>query len=157
MDLALNSTRGQALNAVIRYALWVRHYLSLEPNGEKRLREGSRELPEFFQVLDAHLDVDSEPSLGVRSVYGQWFPQIVALDWEWARSRTGKIFPLDSESSRFHDAAWETYLVFSGPYGNVLKLLTAQYERAIGELGSPPTGGAAIREPTSRTISSRIL
>ncbi len=131
VELALNSTRGQALNAVIRYALWVRHHLGLEPGGKKQLRQASREMSEAFQVLDAHLNVDREFSLGVRSVYGQWFPQIVDLDGEWARAHTEEIFPLHADSARFLDAAWETYLVYSRPNGNVLKLLRAQYERAI--------------------------
>jgi hypothetical protein len=85
--------------------------------------------------LEAHLDPAREPSLAIRAVYGQWFPWLVLLDPEWARTHAQAIFPQDRESEAFLEAAWNTYVVFCRPYDQVLGILRPQYEQAVERIG----------------------
>jgi hypothetical protein len=92
MDLAtisINTVRGQALQTVIRYALWVRENLERLPNGKELLARGFGEMSEVRELLEAHLDARMEPSLSIRAIYGQWFPWISLLDENWARANKG--------------------------------------------------------------------
>jgi hypothetical protein len=148
--LSINTTRGEAIHAVIRYALWVRRHLEKLPDGKDRLARGFDEMPEVREVLDAHLDVSKDPSLAIRAVYGQWFPWLVPLDQAWARARVNQIFPEDETLRHFLDAAWETYLAFCGPYDNVFKILRPQYMRAVERLGSLTTEGRRLADPEAR-------
>jgi hypothetical protein len=124
--LALNSTRGKAMEAVIQYALWVRR----ARNDEYR---GFDDLSEVRAVLDQHLDPVHDSSLAIRSVYGRFFPWIVLLDQDWAAERAKTIF--DGELGQ---AAWEAYLTYCPVYDDTAKLLTGQYDQAITTLAKAP-------------------
>jgi hypothetical protein len=134
--LSFNTTRGEAMHAVVLYALWVRRHLESEPESESRLQKGFEEMPEVREVLEAHLDPAQDPSLAIRAVYGWWFPWLALLDSEWAQGHARAIFPLDRESEAFFDAAWSTYVVYRWPYDNMLEILRPQYEHAMKQIGS---------------------
>lgn len=133
--LSINTTRGAAMHALIRYALWVRRYLEKQTNAREHLAKGFEEMSEVRAVLEAHLDPTHDPSLAIRAVYGQWFPWLVLLDEQWAREHTAQIFPLNEEEQTYFDAAWNTYVVFNRPYDNVLDLLREQYSHAVERIG----------------------
>ena len=134
--LSINTTRGEAMHALIRYALWVRRHLEKEPGSEARLQNGFEEMPEVRGVLEAHLDPVREPSLAIRAVYGEWFPWLVLLDPEWARTNAQRIFPLARGNEAYFEAAWNTYIAFCRPYDNVLDILRPQYQHAVQRIGS---------------------
>lgn len=133
--LSINTVRGQAIHAVVRYALWARRHLEKEPGSKERLQRGFEEMPEVREVLEAHLDPAREPSLAIRAVYGQWFPWLVLLDPGWARTHAARIFPQDRESEAFFEAAWNTYIAFCRPYDNVFEILQPQYDYAVDRSG----------------------
>ena len=85
--LSLNTTRGQAFHGVVRYALWLQRH-SEDPD-----KFSFSDAPEVKAVLDAHLDVNRDPSLAIRSVYGQWFPWLVLLDRDWAVGNAAQNLP----------------------------------------------------------------
>ncbi|MEH1928500.1 hypothetical protein [Nostoc sp.] len=91
-------------------------------------------MPEVRQVLDEHLNLDIEPSLAIRSVYGQWFPWLALLDPLWANQSIGKIFPQDETFSNLRRAAWESYINFSDIYNNVFDLLHEEYRYAVEQI-----------------------
>jgi hypothetical protein len=133
LTLSLNTTRGKAMQAVIRYALWVRR--DDEKNHPERVERGFDALPEAREVFEAHLDTAKDPSLAVRAVYGQWFPWLVLIDPKWAAAHVDEIFPADQKDLR--DAAWEAYLS-NQPYDNVFAVLQARYRAAVEELPEVP-------------------
>jgi len=133
--LSINTTRGAAMHAVIRYALWIRRYLEKQTDTHERLARGFKEMPEVGEVLEAHLDPAHDSSLAIRAVYGQWFPWLVLLDEQWAREHATQIFPLNEEEESYFDAAWNTYVVFNRPYDNVLDLFREQYGHAVKRVG----------------------
>jgi hypothetical protein len=148
--LSINTTRGEAMHAVVRYALWVRCHLEREPKSEEGLQKGFEEMAEVREVLEAHLDPARDPSLAIRAVYGQWFPWLVLLDPEWARTHAQAIFPQDQESEAFFEAAWNTYVVFSEPYDNVLGILRPQYEQAVKRIGSRHDDARWLADPDEK-------
>lgn len=148
--LSINTTRGEAMHAVVRYALWVRRHLEKLPDAEQRLQRGFDEMPEVRDVLDKHLDVARDPSLAVRAVYGQWFPWLVLLDNSWARNRVGRIFPSSESEKRYRDAAWETYIFFCSPYDEVFEVLRDQYAATIERLDASRAEKRQLGDPDDR-------
>lgn len=134
-ELAINTVRGEAMHALVKYGLWVRRHLEAEPDAQERLARRFGEMPEVRTTLETHLDVGRDPSLAIRSVYGQWFPCLVLLDPEWSAGAVSRIFSALPGEERFRDSAWETYVVFCRPYDNVVPVLRTEYVRAIERLG----------------------
>lgn len=130
--LALNSTRGQAIAAVILYARWMCRLI---------VKEGqvwSFELvPEARKVLEAHLDESFDPSLAVRSVYGRMLVLLFQIDAQWLREKAETIFPSDKAKQSYWEAAWTSYLAFSQVYVDVFELLRPQYQLAVDRLAAP--------------------
>ena len=139
---SISSVRGNALHAVIRYALWVCRSLA-GPNGAHGVRPSMDTIPEVRRRLDWHLDPANDPSLAVRSVYGQWFPHLALIDADWAERNVDRIFPQRHPALR--DAAWEAYIRFCPAYDTPFKMLRGQYAAAVNRLGA---GGA--RNPSPR-------
>ncbi|MEW6490936.1 MAG: hypothetical protein AB1589_00060 [Cyanobacteriota bacterium] len=130
-NLSINTVRGEAMHTVVRYALWLRRYFEQLPDGSELIKKGFDEMPEVRQVLDEHLDIDQEPSLAIRSVYGQWFPWLMLLDGNWATQNVAKIFPHDEALSDLRSAAWESYIRYCSVYDNVFDLLQEEYSYAV--------------------------
>ena len=128
---SINSTRGQAMHAVVRYALWVRRHLKETAEDSEVAHQSLADMPEVKEVLDYHLDIHNDRSVAIRSVYGQWFPWLVLIDKEWAVHNRRRIFPADEALRDLSDAAWSTYIKFCAPYDNVLELLHDQYRQAV--------------------------
>ena len=143
--LSINTTRGEAMHAVLRYAFWVERALST--NGSF---DGARSIPEVTALLDRHLDVAVDRSLAVRSVYGQWFPQLVRIDEEWARMLAGRVFPVAPEAAARFAAAWDAYIVFNRPYTDVFPILHQAYRTAIERLDSGNGGRTLAGDPQKR-------
>ncbi|MGD9726925.1 MAG: hypothetical protein AB7G68_16695 [Nitrospiraceae bacterium] len=137
--LAINSTRGEAMQTLIRYALWVRNCVEKLPDGAEGIARGFEAMPEVREVLETHLNPATDPSLAIRSVYGRWFPSLAYLDAGWTKDHVREIFPLESSLQRYRDAAWDTYIVYCYPYTSAFDLLKEEYGTAIERLGMPGT------------------
>lgn len=133
-NLSINTVRGEAMHAVVHYALWIRRSIDNEPDREIKILNGLNEMPEVRTVLEKHLDYSIDPSLAIRSVYGQWFPWLVLLDKKWAIKHVEKIFPFDKASQSYWDAAWNTYIKYCQAYDGVFKLIRRQYILAVDNL-----------------------
>ena len=151
--ISINSTRGEAMHAVVRYAIWVRQNIRKQPDSDKLLNKGFAELKEVREILDKHLDLTKDPSLAIRAVYGWWFPQLVAIDRVWATNNAPKIFPSDEEFREYLDAAWVTYLTFCKLYTNVFEILIDQYSHAVDQIGPILTESRQLQGPEERLAS----
>lgn len=129
--VATNTSRGEAMHAVMRYALWVRRHIETLPDSNDLLSRGFDEMPEVRATLEKHLDVSHDPSLAIRSVYGYWFPQLVLLDPAWAKNHVEKIFPVDESATAYRDAAWMTYIAHCRAYDVVFDILHDQYGLSV--------------------------
>lgn len=154
--LAINTTRGEAMHAVVRYVLWVERSL-----GEEEQSGGLGFAPEAKDLLERHLDLAVEPSLAIRAVYGQWFPQFVRLDTDWARQLAPLVFPTAPDLSAQFDAAWNAYVVFNRPYTGVFAVLGDAYRHAIEKTGerddTPPHADSPEERLGDHLLTYRVL
>lgn len=142
--MSLNATRGIAMNGVMAFA--IRRWREAGANWR-----GLDTVAGLREILDRHLTQD--PSLAVRSVYGKWFPWLVAMDPEWGQRAAAKIF---EEGTPF-SSAWNAYILFNEPYNNVLAAARPAYQHAIGTLST--SGPEASRRPDEvrRNLGRHIL
>jgi hypothetical protein len=134
--MSINTTRGEAMHAVVRYALWVRRGIEGAADVTERLDRGLDEMPEVRDVLDQHLDPDLEPSLAIRALYGWRFPQLTLIDKSWAAHNARRIFPADGSLQELRAAAWGAYVVFEKPYDEVVDVLLEEYSHAVRQLSA---------------------
>jgi hypothetical protein len=138
---SINTVRGEALHALLRYGLWVRRYLEEEGQGELSFDQ----MPEVRKALDQHLDREQDPSLAIRAVYGQWFPWLSLLDRQWSEKAVPRIFERSDDA--FWHAAWDTYVVYCQAYDDVFPLLASEYEHAIQQLGAAEKPVRRLEDP----------
>ena len=150
--LSINTTRGSAMHAVVRYALWVRRQIELKSNGKEHIKHGFDEMPEVREILDYHLKPSHDPALAIRAVYGQWLPWLVKLDSQWTAQNLSNIFPKERGFQKLRDAAWATYLTFCAPYDAVFELLQDEYSNAINRIGIFSSEGKNIANPDERLV-----
>jgi hypothetical protein len=142
---SMNTARGVAMEAVVRYALWVRSEFEKSENKDVLLGQGFGGMPEVREVLDFHLNEKNDPSVTVRTVYGQRAPWLQLLDEKWAEKNTGLIFA--RESPEFWHAAWDTFIGYTPPYDKVLDWLKVEYEFATRQIGKHDHGWAQPQAP----------
>ena len=150
--LSINTVRGEAMHAVVNYALWVHRHLSDSDPGLANFHG----MPEVKEVLERHLNPSEDPSVAVRSVYGRAFPWLLLVDEEWSRTRIDDIFPSDVDQSDLWEAAWETYVIFTRPYDSVLKVLEPKYRVAIARLSHEGRANH-LPEPENRLIEHLLI
>ncbi len=95
-------------------------------------------MPEVRETLDAHLDVEREPTLTARSIYGQKVWSLACLDWEWLRSNVERILPSGQEDALRFNAAWGSFVGFNQPNTILLPVLMPSYQRAVAQIAQGP-------------------
>jgi len=156
LTLSINTNRGKAMHAVIRYALWVRR--DDEKTHPERVQLGWKAISEVRGVLEAHLDSQVDPSPAIRAVYGERLPWLVLIDPEWVSSNLGRLFPTNPNEAPLREAMWETYLA-NNPYDNVFDLLKREYRRAVEELAelNPVTDRRRFVDPVERLAQHLMI
>jgi hypothetical protein len=154
---SINTTRGEAMHAVVRYALWVRRCLEKEPDGKARRGRGFDEMPEVRSVLERHLDPNYDPSIAIRAVYGQLFATLYFLDRNWTEANIARVFPHDDASKRLRDVAWGAYVIFCQPYNEIFDALLGEYRRAIETIGAPSQNWHHLGNPDSRLAEHLMI
>ncbi len=130
LDLAINSVRGVAMDALCWYALWVDRNLQPEMGSAER-QPGFSGVEEAKEAIERHLNLSHDPSLAIRAVFGEWFSRLLSFDREWALAHLDAIFPRASGLTVFLDAAWNSYIVY-GRYANeTFRALEGLYRHAL--------------------------
>lgn len=147
---AINSVRGEALNSAVKYALWVHRQAGKEGETATARKPNFDTMPEVKEVLERHLDIRIDPSLAVRSVYGESFPWFVLMDLEWAESHKSSVFPTEPEQSMFLDAAWTAYILYRGAYNVVFDILEDTYRIAVERIAQEHSKEERIADRNKR-------
>ena len=137
ITLSINTTRGEAMHAVMAYASWVRRNIGKDEPANFQA------MPEVAELLERRLALELEPTLTIRSVYGQNLPRLISIDREWVVKHLEKIFPLQRERSDYWDIAWSSYIIFNQCYTSAYDVLKEQYAEAIRRLSE---GGLTTQE-----------
>jgi len=154
-SLAINSVRGVALHATILFARWSRllDETTAQAEGDSASVGRSEMLAQdVSDVLNAHLNVALDPSLAVRSVYGQRFPLLAVLDPAWADEHIVAIFPSGEEQRRLWETAWDAYVLYNQPNRRTWALLHDEYGRAIDRLSAHTSPRKHLADSDVRTV-----
>lgn len=147
-QVAINSTRGEAIECVVQYGLWVKRKVA------DKSETGKKELyPEVFAILDRHLDVANEPTKAVRSMYGRWLPWLFVLDRHWTRNALARIF--SEKPVGFRESAWNTYILFCDAYDDTFSEVHAYYLEAVNRIALDEAGD--YDSPASRLADHLML
>lgn len=134
---AINSVRGNALIAVIDYALW---YASLtKGNFSSDVKYPNRFVGEerIQKLLEDKLtNKQDDPSLAIHSVFGVYLANLAYLNYEWVKANIDNIFPKEKDKEIYWMTAWGGYINASRFYNDLFKLLKQQFERAVDYLSS---------------------
>lgn len=154
--LSINTVRGRSMHSVIHYALWVRRHSQITSSEPDNSADWFSIMPEVQRILNEHLILDNDPSLAVRSVFGQRFPALVSLDSKWAKENASVIFPQEESSREYQYAAWNAYLSFNPAYEDTFQILFAQYLRAIEDLDLDPIPEPILAPWSSHSQGERL-
>ena len=149
---SINTVRGQAMHAIIRYAWWV----GQDVDGNIATPQNLQYMPEVQQILEQHLDPQKDPSLVIRSVYGAWFPYLYQIAPDWTSQQTDQIFPEESDCQELFDSAWQGYILRDQVYPNIFSVLREKYSHVIQQL---PNQNSTSHEQSqaNRALSSHLL
>jgi hypothetical protein len=145
LSIAINSTRGQAIESVMWYARWVR---VTTPEADRPTT--FVDMPEVRDLLDEHLTNDR--SVAIRALYGQFLPLLRALDQGWLAQNLARFFP--SADPVLWAATWETYVTHTEPRLPIDRALLAEYDRAIDVLSA---GGKPLYSHYPSHLARRVM
>lgn len=154
LTLSINTNRGTAMHAVVEYALWTRRALEAD---EQDVTAGFDLMPEVAGVLEEHLDVDADPSLAVRAVYGRWLPWLLLLEESWTVRHLEGILPDDPSLQLYRDAAWATYVTWCPAFDSPFRVLRAHYLRAARSVPSELSAGVFARESPDEKLGEHLV
>lgn len=155
--LSINSTRGRAIDTVVVYAWWVRRCTDADRKAAGQPPVTFEAMPEVREVLDAHLDTKTEPTLSIRSIYGRHLTSLAGLDWEWVRANVDRILPRGPDDPPRFNAAWESFIGFNQPNTILLPVLMPAYRRAVRQIATlSPTKRRAV-SPEDRLVEHLMV
>lgn len=150
--LSINSTRGRAIDAVVDYAWWVRGCTDAARKAAGQPPLTFEAMPEVREVLDTHLDIEKEPTLTIRSVYGRHLTSLASLDWDWLRTNVDRILPSGRDDAPRFNAAWRSFVGFNQPHPLLLQVLMPAYQRAVREIAEGPRTKGHPVSPEDRLV-----
>ena len=124
---AINSVRGNALQAAFFYCNWLKRRL---PNWS-----GLGTAPETISVLRRHVDARQERSVAIHALYGWMYQFLFFVDADWATDARALIFPAEADLLEYRDGAWVSFLSSHPAHPAYLKALQSEYERAVADIG----------------------
>jgi len=124
---AINSTDGRIVENAIKVALRDRKLQgdvdSVEPQW-------------LLNGLSHLLAIMPNDEVRITAILGYRFPWLVHLSRAWATKNAEGIFPRSPDCRWRWEAAWCTYVGFSGAYNDVLEILKNQYADAVSEVST---------------------
>jgi hypothetical protein len=124
---AINSPDGRIVENAIKVAL------------RERKLQGDVDFAEpgwLLETLADLLAVMAPDEVRITAILGYRFPWLVHLSKSWATDNADKVFPLSPEWRWRWEAAWCTYVGYSGAYNDVLEILRNQYAKAVKEVST---------------------
>jgi len=124
---AINSVDGRIVENAVKVAL------------RDRKRQGDIDCVEpqwLLNALSHLLAIMPQDEVRITAILGYRFPWLVHLSKAWATNNAEAIFPRSPECRWRWEAAWCTYVGFSGAYNDVLEILHDQYAKAVSEVST---------------------
>jgi hypothetical protein len=132
-SLAINTTRPEAIDAAIRYALWLASHRAQSSIGLGGVLVTA---PQVLRLLEQHLDPAIDPSLATRAAIGTWVGTLARTDPDWVRGQLARLHTTDATERARRDALWDAYVQWSHPHPDALPTLEPYYRAAIERIGA---------------------
>lgn len=126
LTLAINSTRGTAIEAASAYLVWRRLHADAEGTQLHMV-----DLPEVANLILLHSKEDEDPSVAVRAAMGVSLGRLAWFDEVWLGRHVESLLPLDPASRDLWEGAWGAYLNYARPFGTAVELFRASYELSV--------------------------
>lgn len=119
---AINTTRGRALDNLVKFGYWVRDH------------EDNAEVPEIKQTLEKRVSTDAAFSLTLPeyAILGMRFGSLFHFDEQWTKSRKSRLFPRNDPPA--WREAFGNFLRYNRPYRPIFDELQGEYEFALEHL-----------------------
>ncbi|MFT3866177.1 MAG: hypothetical protein QM729_18080 [Solirubrobacterales bacterium] len=144
LTLSLNTTRGEAMHAVVAFAVWAAQH------------EDTESLKTSLGNLADHLDPTVEPSGTIRGVFGARLNQLHAIAPEWTAEKMELLFPADEGLRHLRVATWDTYVMWGRPSPTLFELLESQYRTAVEELPVEAARVEAARRDPGEALAEHL-
>jgi len=131
LQRGINTIRGAAIEAAVRYAYWVR-------------RNKSDELAPFWSIMEDRLSGTREVP-AVYAVIATSVPMLTQLSEDWVRQNRELLFPKTPVS--LWNATWDSFICYTNPHPKVFRAIREVYEYATTKLGVPSNGHSTHRDP----------
>ncbi len=121
---AINTTRGRALENLVKFGYWV-HY-----------HDNNAEVPEIRQILEKRVSADAAISLTLPeyAILGMRFGSLLHLDEQWTKSRRLLLLPRNDLPA--WREAFGNFLRYNRPFRPIFDELRGDFEFALEHLGS---------------------
>lgn len=144
LTLSLNTTRGQAMHAVLAAAMWSKR------NENSHIQELS------LENLAKHLDPDREPSQAFRGVLGSWLAPLQNQFPDWFERHLEDILPEAKQYEHLRSATWNTFLAWSRPNPSLWNSLRGEYRKSIAQLPSSRETEDGLRKPVGKALAEHL-
>lgn len=136
LDLAINSPRGEALEAALAYARWVANHIEKTEGEHKIVPGGFDAMPEVRQMLEWQVEAGNR-SVAALAVIGAHVNLIYWIDKNWLAANGARLFQLEgvvqSSSTASEWAAWNAFLVWTRPHIEFYRLFKQQYAYTVAQ------------------------
>jgi len=157
---AINSPRGKALDASLRYARWIANHVKVVDGNLEKIPGGMRAMPEFQTMLE-WVVMPENSSFQTSALLGSHLSLLYWIDKEWLRQHVGVIFELatiEKDPSVAHGwAAWNGFLVWTQPHVEYYELLKEQFAYAVRNAKILEPRETGREEPLSRLAEHLII
>jgi len=158
LSLSINTMRGKALHAAMKYAMWVYRNIKDEIKTRENRTPNFTDMEEVREVMTDHLNLAVDQTQTSRAVYGQWIAQFIHLGPEWVKDNMALLFPREPKRKPLRDAVWNTYLIYGGQLRrNVVGFLRDIYREEIKALEGAQIGEKSRESPSERLAEHAVI
>jgi hypothetical protein len=144
---AINSPRGNAVDALLAYARWIANQTQQESEARQIVPDGFDGMPEVRAMLEWQIARENG-SFEAFALIGAYLGLLCWIDKSWVERNAPQIFDLsqiEREPTRAHGwAAWNSFLVWGEPHVSYYQMLRPQYAYAVEHVSVavlPPNAG----------------
>jgi hypothetical protein len=136
IDMGINSSRGNAVEAALEYARWVANHLKKTDGQHEIVPGGFDVMPEVREMLEWQIAPDNR-SFEALAVIGSRISLIYWIDKNWLGANAARLFRLEgiTESPPMVQgwAAWNAFLVSGRPHIEFYNLFREQVAYAVAQ------------------------
>lgn len=154
LTVAINTSLGKILEAIIRYAIWSKTSVNPEVLSSWSLESN---LPLVASVLNELCAPSKDIPPDTRAIFGAQFGPLMWLDLGWLKRQTSNLFPSSKDLTIYRRAVWETYLAYNEPYRDAFNMLKLQYEIEVDNIKDSTTPNNTGSETSSRAVEHLMV